>query len=542
MGSISKAPNYLFKQGSIFYFRLAVPLSLREMVSARELRLSLKTGYLKEARSKARVLAASASACFNRLSGALNMPITPQQVKKIIYEKVRTDLELWERKHAVGPVKTAEAVEVERQSHQYKVECLKQVIATSDYYSLWEDVNTEMRTRQIDILEDGDSGKQFCQEYAVGRKYFHEQVLKKLQGEFDYPPQLGALRATESEAKKSTKISTIIAEYCHEKKISGAWSERTAQQQPVKLNLLIETLGDVDCSSINAERIRHFKQILTKLPPNRNKSKKYKSMTLAEIVESNPPKTIEIKTVNEILGEVSALLEYATRHGYIKENYAKGVKIRQAKGKSKIKPYSNDDLIKIFTSDNIFKHKSSSPFKYWLPILALFTGARLEELSQLDLSDIVVIEGVHCIKVEDSEDKSVKTESSKRTIPIHSYLIDRLDFLTFVDSQRAAGKAKLFDGLKKIGGRYGHYASKWFSVLKQSLGFNDSYNFHSFRHTFINTLKQKGANLLHIKELVGHEGNDITTDVYGEPLSPRVTKSTVEMLEFDLGIPVTASS
>jgi Domain of unknown function (DUF6538) len=56
-GKISKSPSYLVRGPYIFYFRVNVPRDLQALIGKKELRYSLKTGYLNEARQKAGYLA-----------------------------------------------------------------------------------------------------------------------------------------------------------------------------------------------------------------------------------------------------------------------------------------------------------------------------------------------------------------------------------------------------------------------------------------------------------------------------------------------------
>lgn len=57
----------------------------------------------------------------------------------------------------------------------------------------------------------------------------------------------------------------------------------------------------------------------------------------------------------------------------------------KAKHKADRKPFSIEDLQKIFQPENL-KNKASEQF--WAPLLGLFTGGRLGELSQLRVTDI----------------------------------------------------------------------------------------------------------------------------------------------------------
>ena len=54
---ISRSPSYLVKNPFSFCFRINVPKDLQAYVGRKELRYSLKTGYLSDAKHKARIIA-----------------------------------------------------------------------------------------------------------------------------------------------------------------------------------------------------------------------------------------------------------------------------------------------------------------------------------------------------------------------------------------------------------------------------------------------------------------------------------------------------
>ena len=74
-----------------------------------------------------------------------------------------------------------------------------------------------------------------------------------------------------------------------------------------------------------------------------------------------------------------------------------------------------------------------------MPLLGLFTGARLGELALLLASDVSIDEasGVSAISIADdpSIGRSLKTRASRRTVPVHPELI-RLGFLEYVRERR----------------------------------------------------------------------------------------------------------
>ncbi len=160
--------------------------------------------------------------------------------------------------------------------------------------------------------------------------------------------------------------------------------------------------------------------------------------------------------------------------------------------------------------------------------MALYTGARLEELAQLHLDDIREVEGVWCLDINDESEKRIKSKSSKRLIPLHSFLVDSLGIAKHVQVLRSQGHERLFPELPRKNDRYGQPVSKWFNVTyKKNCELTQPSNgakldFHSFRHTFINTLKQLQVNPDLIRELDGHKKGDMTMDRYGKAFGPEL--------------------
>ena len=79
--------------------------------------------------------------------------------------------------------------------------------------------------------------------------------------------------------------------------------------------------------------------------------------------------------------------------------------------------------------------------------------------------------------------------------------------------------------------------SKWFSRYKNLIGITDpKITFHSFRHTFIDQLKQLDVPDGKIQELVGHANHSITTGRYGKPYRPAALKEIIEGLDYGLDL------
>jgi integrase len=230
---------------------------------------------------------------------------------------------------------------------------------------------------------------------------------------------------------------------------------------------------------------------------------------------------------------LSTLLNFATLQGHLPSNPAKGIKVGERRNAKAARiPFDLPALQRIFGSPIYAAGErpgaGGGEAAYWLPLLALYTGARLEELAQLAPSDIQ--EAVYTdtagephtawvIRVSDEGDgQELKTVSSRRRIPIHADLVA----LGFVDYATGMKGPRIFPDLKPdiTGSESGNW-SKWFSKhLRGTCKVTDKRMvFHSFRHLFKHTLRE-----LHISEeisdaLTGHSSGSVGRR-YGATLYP----------------------
>jgi len=130
------------------------------------------------------------------------------------------------------------------------------------------------------------------------------------------------------------------------------------------------------------------------------------------------------------------------------------------------------------------QHKESG---YWAPLLAPFLGARIEEIAQLRVADILRVNGVWCIRIENLEhDQSIKNMGSYRLVPMHDEVI-KCGFLAHVARQKLDGKMHVFPSQRSDNqhGLWSNALGKWFGQYLDKIGLDDPrLTFHSFRYTF----------------------------------------------------------
>lgn len=248
----------------------------------------------------------------------------------------------------------------------------------------------------------------------------------------------------------------------------------------------------------------------------------------ALITNGQSPANIKIR-----LGRLGTVLSWATENGHLATNPAKGVTIKvPKKSKDKRQPFGSDDLSAIFAgpvhADGERPLQGRGEASYWLPLLALFSGARLEEMAQLRPHDVAqhsYIDGegqtqqgwfIKIFEVDGEDGTTVKTVDSERLVPVHPTL-QALGFLTFVQAQQNAKHTRLFHLLKP--GAYGRLGNKWgewwSSYMRGTIGITDRrIVFHSFRHTFKDMARHCGVPEGVARQIMGHGGEDVA-DHYG---------------------------
>jgi integrase len=181
--------------------------------------------------------------------------------------------------------------------------------------------------------------------------------------------------------------------------------------------------------------------------------------------------TISPATATKIIGAVKSVMQWATNNGIIDVNPCAGITVAGAKQASVEKtrlPYDKDDLKILFSQDALNKRTTAA--QWWLPWLALYTGARLEELGQLHLADVKEEDGIRYLNLSRGDGKKLKTAGSARRVPIHPEL-ERLGFMEYVASVKSTS---LFPELRRdTHGALTGMFSKWYGRHQRALGITD---------------------------------------------------------------------
>ena len=273
-----------------------------------------------------------------------------------------------------------------------------------------------------------------------------------------------------------------------------------------------------------------------KLPKNRKS--RYPNKTINELVEMENVELISDKTMGKLFSKIITLFNWSINQGYVKENFFQG-KLDSTRQKQTLEKHFTPSELELICAESLKKDSvdKNRPERYWITLISLYSGSRLNEICQMNLSDIEEQDGIWVMNlINDSADKNIKTQSGNRVVPLHPKLID-LGLLNYMTEIRNKNETKLFPNLKRSElSSYGSPISQWFGRYLKNLGIKKKgKNFHSFRHTVVNHLTSKQVYQPFIKELVGHSHGTMTMDVYGgrKPLEVLLNECVVKL---DYGI------
>jgi hypothetical protein len=184
--------------------------------------------------------------------------------------------------------------------------------------------------------------------------------------------------------------------------------------------------------------------------------------------------------------------------------------------------FDDDDLVLLFNPIT-YLERLTKPHEFWCPLLGLFTGARIEEISQSSVDDFCLVKGVLCFQVKfDCAEKGVKNASAIRDIPLHQTLID-LGFMDYLaDVAKDYGKkSRIFPYLRidEVNG-FSDVPSESFKRYRESVGvMHPKKVFHSFRSNVADRLRQQDAHREVRDQILGHADDSIDAQHYSYKLA-----------------------
>ena len=258
--------------------------------------------------------------------------------------------------------------------------------------------------------------------------------------------------------------------------------------------------------------------------------------TIATPTKSGPekkPKGLGGGTLSKIVANIKEFVAFAKVQDWIKANplgaefdeAVSGIKdkAKESKVSGSYKVFTENEIVQIFEPKR-YLARNKSVDEFWVPLLALYSGARLGEVTDLNLEDIGIDadSGVPYMQI------GTKNENSVRKVPIHDTLIE-MGFLDIVEHVKSLGSTRLYPHRPLNPTRIensGKLMSRNFGAFLDVVGIESSQLvFHSFRHTAITRMHVRHVPVAEAELIVGHASQDkdvrnsaFSKHVLGHPL------------------------
>jgi len=543
-----KNPSYLIlSRHNVYYFRWPMPQAIRQAGLTGYLKISLRTRDPKEALQLANVLSYHAHVLTNsEIVKHMNYGDVIAELKEYFYELIN------EKKaeiHRTGPLGYDE---VDRLVDEVKL-ASRAIEEERDELTTADDLRDRLQpiTSRFDPeLSEGQEGYEILKSnYKLAYKGYCEKLISHNHKQSDFqfstrPAYLEIVKQQKQLGKPEHRLDNAIKKYLAEMKASDVWGQRTEEERIDCLNYLMECLGaDRDILSIDKAAAREVKEALILTPVNRGKLKATRDLPLHEQIKVGGLNPLSVGSVNKYIQCYSGLFTRLSETHDGVSNPFKGMKLpepKKNKAKKKRDMFNEEAVNKILFELNkgqggYAKH----PRNYWGVLIALYTGARLNEIASLTPDDVKQDEstGIWYFDINDEEEtKRLKTESAARRVPIHSELLNRgiLAYVDEVKSMEGKGLRLLYDLTLSEKEGWGRKLGRWFNetFLKKLDLKREKLSFHSMRHTVITKLRQAGVSNHDVRPIVGHTPEGVTEKNYNHGDFLALMKDNLEKLQY----------
>lgn len=527
VSSHSRYRSYLTTHRGILYFRILVPNHLQSLTGQREIRRSLNGLDSRSARTKALRLSLAAQHFF-----ALADDLAHERIHSVQEETI--------------------------QSFGITRENIKSVGTFLFDSTLKKDLSPASLTLLLPSFLREQKGtlsvKMFSEQAVPVRKESIQDEPPAIKDEHNLPTRSAETtrRRIKLEGKKELpNLREALDAYVKAKTLT--WSAASAKDIPPQVRQFVEIVRelehgrDIRVDELSREHIRSYFDTLKHLPCRLCGQRQFAGkgwLQLADMGRSGQierllsVKTMEVRQTNVRSFVNWCELEYrgAVQAKYVNSGFPKVLSDKDIRRKGvKREAFTQDELKALFGDMGKYVQATEGvPSRFWVPLIALYSGMRLEEICQLHLSDIVKVDGVLCFSINEESGgsgymKHVKSSAGIRKVPVHPHLWDELGLKKFVASRWAKTPEEnytstlLFPDLQERVNAVNHATVKlgsalthWFTRYRRSVGVGGQHGepstkaFHSFRHTVIEYLhKEARVDLSMLQAVVGHEMVDM---------------------------------
>ncbi len=551
--------HHLQKRGNTWHFIRRVPSHLVPVIGKTMIKKSLATPDLKVAKVRRSAVELAVDALFEAAEAALAAPGPPKSqpvTLAMLTEHLRahiasTDEKSVARLLADPPDDEAQKVEMKADA-EYELQILKN--RDDPRGDQWIDSTARNAVAASGTsVTDPEMFEGFAEVVRRGLIELQRRKIDRyedLHGRVFHDPLFDPSRPANVTFGELREI--FIAERLKDYAANGV-REKSADRIKAATTFLVELIGaGTLVHIIDDDTIQSARERIAVIPSNRQKV--YPGLSLNKQIEKaakDGRSLLSANTQNFYTDTLRDMLKVAARKKLIRFNPAEDVrplKRETLAPEEKRLPFSPEQLSGFFRG-GFYRScvpgaeqpytEGNKPWRFWLPLIMLFSGARPGEILQLSIKDVKrTAAGTWFFDLMNVDGtKALKTSTSRRRVPIHSELI-HLGFLEFVDKRKQAAKSKdvrLFSGIKpdKYGGLT-DVPSKGFNrtFLRAEIKLEARQALYSLRHNVRDALRRCKAPPEALRHIAGWSAGKDVSDHYGDPGNPDLMAEWVEKISY----------
>lgn len=560
---VARIPH-LVRRKSHYYFRMSLPSDIVARSGKHEFKISLRTSNLSLAKRRCQHFSYASMQLIALIRRMANL--SSDEINKLSREYFIELLKKGnEHEYFFNRPDSLEDPLIEADSVDGLIENLKSVLSTGGHVKRAEHDVQEF-TSGLGLLTPPAHSEELatlCRQFVRAEIESLRITQAKLRGQYDLTTPVDPLFAglttnelppIEGECDPSIDdIENVVTKFI-EIKSASEWVEKTRLDYVRVLRWFADSVKPKHkINSIQKEDIKSFRNSLSLVPSGFEKLSKFsgKGFTFAakhgDGLEGFSPKTI-----NKYFDMLKTFFAWTCEEDILSTNPAANVKsaVSNKSSVSKRRPFSLNELDTFFRSPQYAGHRSPTirnkpgeyvvrDWKFWSPLIALFTGMRLGEICQTYVNDLIQENGIIYLdlSLKHGQEKTLKSQAASRKIPIHKELIS-LDILgLFEKSQTKGSGARLFPEIKKgSADSFSQYPSRHFGSYKKSIGLPDpNIVFHSFRHNFRDALREADVGLELSRALMGHSDESVHAS-YGTGPSLKALNQAISAISYQLDL------
>lgn len=582
--------SYLTRRNGVFYYKRPVPKELQAPCRPKQIWKSLRTSDERRARIAYRAIDGETDALFEawgkggsatstdpgltRLSPALVGQLTDAHRLAVTEDDFRWRGSLWVRVQAdpgafragnIVPLPTSDAeysfydhldaagasleelflccVAIQRREKLHRLRLQHRL---GDFSGLVDTTAAMLKSRDLNLSDDDRA--------RLARRLLEAEISALEALVADDGLRTPEQPIPEALPNSGDAMSSVLDKYIEVAGRELEWTAKDALRWRGHLNEFLEIAGDKPVNRYTRADGVLFKDTQLALPSRRG-VKPFRGLGLiaaAKLAGGKPDvELLSPTTINDKIGCVSRFFVWARSRDDSVVNPVDGLAVKRKKrGRNKERfPWRTDELNTMFQAPiytgchSLRRWRDKGNFvprqsaMFWVPLIGLFSGMRLGEIIQLHVADVKTRAGISYFDVttildddEVKEQKSLKTATSRRGVPIHKTLFD-VGFADFLEYRKRSGADRLFPdfGQAKDDGSWSKPFSKHFKRFRDSIGVTRrGVVFHSLRHNVEDALRNADVRKEVRDAVQGHEESGVSREYgsghYVETLNEAVQK------------------